>query len=171
MNDHFHRLFYSWLVFNSFDTGEGVIFNLIVLLQLPLKVISLRWKRRANPHIARLFFYFMALTTPFTDEEYEEVIEICLLEYTDENYAMVKSRMDAFTDARAQSVRRDIAQWRAVKYGTTKTRGGIKGTDFDIERDRMRITNLVRPKIGLRRLPSQLGDNEIGFLRVRIGCW
>lgn len=105
----------------------------------------------------------------WTDEEKEQVREICAIPNSTGNYAELVARLALLTDAQATITRRDIAQWVLIEYGTTKAKGGLKGADYDQERERLQITNKVRSRLNYPKLADTLDpDAIVGFtMRTR----
>lgn len=114
----------------------------------------------------------MPLTTPFIDTEIETVREIVRIPNNSGNWADLSSRLNVnLNDAQATFTRSDITAWNKIKYGTTKSRGGIKGTDFDIERDRMLITNRVRERLHYATLAMPTDERDLTTLTLRMPSW
>lgn len=111
----------------------------------------------------------MPLTTPFTDTEFELAREI--IGYKTLDMEDLKSRMNSLNDAGAEATRDDIAAWKRIRYGTVNVLGGLKGTDFNTDRDRAHITNRVRLRLNLSALPGTLGRNDFGVVRLSVGSW
>jgi hypothetical protein len=113
----------------------------------------------------------MPLSSLFSDEEVEYVREISRLANTTSNTAMMVGKLDALNSAQVIAVQRDIEQWKRIEYGTEKSKGGIKGTDYDTERNRQYIRNKMRERLDLPALPDPIGADSIGFFGVNLPGW
>lgn len=114
----------------------------------------------------------MPLSTNFSDTEVEYVREICHISNKSDFIASLAQKLDALNAAQVTATQRDISKWEAIEYGTERSKGGIKGTDYSTERNRDQITNKVRERLGYDPLPSTSGtDNSLGILSVGFPSW
>jgi hypothetical protein len=113
----------------------------------------------------------MPLSVNFTDIEFEYVREMTRLPKTEDNIATLISKLDALNAAEVLATQRDIDKWQSIEYGTEKSKGGIKGTDYDTERNRQYIRNKVRDRLGLDRLPDPLGLTDLGAFTLTLPGW
>jgi hypothetical protein len=113
----------------------------------------------------------MPSSSLFTDEEVEYAREICRLANTSSNISMLIEKLDVLTPGQVLAAQRDIEQWKRIEYGTEKSKGGIKGTDYDTERNRFYIRNKFRERIDLPALPEGLSADQIGFFGVNLPGW
>ncbi len=111
-------------------------------------------------------------TLSFTYDEKESVRRIVGgLGTTTVEVANLSDKLDALTDAQAVSVRADIIAFNKIKYGTVRVKGGGKGQDFDIARDRFFITNSVRQLLNYPIIASADDPNEIVLTTLRLPPW
>ena len=89
----------------------------------------------------------MPKSTNFSDEEYEKIREICSISNNPGRITDLTARLDALNDAEVAATQADIERWKRIEYGTEKSKGGIKGTDFSTSRNRNHITNKVRSRL------------------------
>jgi hypothetical protein len=113
----------------------------------------------------------MPLSTLFTDEEVEYVREMAKRPNTDSVVAEIVAKLDTFSAALVIATQRDIEAWKRIEYGTEKSKGGIKGTDYDVERNRRYITDKIRERLALPALPQTLGPNDMGIISFGIGSF
>lgn len=107
-------------------------------------------------------------TVAFTETEAEYVREICRLTNSTSWVADIAAKLAGLNDGQASAARRDIAQWQAIEYGTTKTRGGLRGADYDTDRDRLLITNRMRMRLAYPPLGDTLSRDAIYGFRMSI---
>jgi hypothetical protein len=103
----------------------------------------------------------------FTDAEVETVREI--VDLPSSSLSELAAKLAVLNTAGENATRADIAQWSKIRYGGTRVQGGIKGTDYDIERDRTILANKVRRRLNMELLPQTLGSNDIGIVSLNIG--
>lgn len=114
----------------------------------------------------------MPLSINFTDAEVEYVREICRLPNTADRIAVLVGKLDSVNAAQIIAVQRDIEQWKRIEYGTEKSKGGIKGTDFDTDRNRGYITTKMRERLNYPPLPELSYDpNAIGIFSMGFPSW
>lgn len=113
----------------------------------------------------------MPLSNQFTDGEVEYVREIVRLSNAPDSVAILVARLDTLNAAQVIATQRDIDQWTRIEYGTEKSKGGIKGTDYDTERNRQYIRNKVRERLGYPPLPSGIGAADFGILTIGISSF
>lgn len=105
----------------------------------------------------------MSLSTKVTDQEFEYVREICRVPNADDRIAILVGKLDALNAAQVIAVQRDISEWQDIEYGTEKSKGGIKGTDYSTDRNRNYITYKMRERLGYPELPGTNPiDNAMG---------
>jgi hypothetical protein len=110
----------------------------------------------------------MPLSTNFTDTEVEYIREICRIPRTSDNISILVGKLDDLNAAEKLATQRDIAQFQSIEYGTEKSKGGIKGTDYDTERNRQYIRNKVRERLDYELLADAIGANEIGLFSIQM---
>jgi hypothetical protein len=114
----------------------------------------------------------MPLSTNFSDSEFEYVREICHISSKSDLVSVLSGKLNALNAAQVISVQRDIDEWKKIEYGTEKSKGGIKGTDYDKERNRNQITNKMRERLDYPALPSTSTDSSgIGYLAIGLPSW
>lgn len=99
----------------------------------------------------------------WTDTEKESIREILQLNLTQANEDFIDATLATFNDAHKTAITADIAQWADVQYGTTKTKGGQRGTDYDTNRERLYITNRMRSRFDMAQLADGSGDSIFSF--------
>lgn len=100
----------------------------------------------------------------FTAAEQETVREV--IQWKSRDNATLADLLSSLNDAAAAATRNDLAAYSKIKYGTAAVHGGYKGTDYDIQRDRLLIANRIRLRLNLDELPGDLGSREMGTLRL-----
>jgi hypothetical protein len=113
----------------------------------------------------------MPLSVNFTDIEFEYIREIAVLANTSDNQASLIGRLDAFNSAQVNATQRDIEKWKAIEYGTEKSKGGIKGTDYDTQRNRDFITDKMRDRLNYPSRPASLGASDFGAFTIGLPSW
>jgi hypothetical protein len=113
----------------------------------------------------------MPLSNLFQDSEVEYVREICRIPNTADRVATLVDKLDLLNSAQVIATQRDIEQWKRIEFGTEKSKGGIKGTDFDTERNRNHITNKVRDRLGYAALPYTDNENALSILTINQPTW
>src|SRR6267142_2272571 len=98
------------------------------------------------------------MANPFTEDETESIREIVGLGTSSSETSELDGKLSACNGAQVTRTKRDITKWDAIAYGTTKSKGGMKGTDFNIDRDRLLITNRVRVRLNYPKIESIEGD-------------
>jgi hypothetical protein len=109
------------------------------------------------------------MPNPFTDDEVESIREIIGLGTSSAEATELDSKCSALNGAQVTRTKRDIARWDVIAYGTTRQRGGIKGNDFSLERDRLLITNRVRERMNYPQVESLDDPDSIGMVRLSLG--
>jgi len=94
-------------------------------------------------------------TDIFDANEVDKVREIIRFKGTGTQLAQVQSMCEALSLAHRQSVRAFIETWDRTGDSTEKMRGGVKGLDHDVERNRLWVTNQVRILLGLDELITE----------------
>lgn len=94
--------------------------------------------------------------------------EIIRVPGTPANLETLVTKLDALNAAQVIATQRDIEQWKRIEYGTEKSKGGIKGTDYDSERNRTHIRDKVRQRLDYPALPSPLALGEMGAFSMGI---
>lgn len=113
----------------------------------------------------------MPLSTLFTDEEVEYSREIIRVANTTSNQAELVNKLDSLNAAQVIACQRDIEKWKSIEYGTEKSKGGIKGTDYSTERNRFHIRNKYRERLGYDPLPEPLEIGEMGLFSMGISSF
>jgi hypothetical protein len=114
----------------------------------------------------------MPLSTQFTDVEVEYVREIAHLPNRSDAVAALVQKLDVLNSAQVVAVQRDIAKWEAIEYGTEKSKGGIKGTDYDVQRNRDQITDKMRSRLDYPALPSSTSNPDaFGYFALGTPSW
>jgi hypothetical protein len=107
----------------------------------------------------------------FEDEEIESIRDICLLSTHSSVMSDLQAKLDLLNEAQAEGCRADIAAWNKVRYGTTKIDGGVKGTNFDIERDRLYITNRMRLRLTFEAVVGYAGADDFASITLGLPGW
>lgn len=110
-------------------------------------------------------------TIVFTDEEVEDVREIIGLGTSSSEQTELEDKLSALNDAQAAATRRDVTAFGNIRYGTTKVKGGIKGTDYNVERDRLEIANKIRRRLNYPTIASATDPNDIALSTIRVPGW
>jgi hypothetical protein len=111
-------------------------------------------------------------TEAFTELEQETIREIIggigtsTVEETE-----LADKLAALNDAQADRTREDIVEYNKKRFGTTRVKGGIKGTDFNIERERLLITNRIRERLNYPRISEAIDSSDIGIVSFRGASW
>lgn len=79
------------------------------------------------------------------------------------------AKLDLLTDAEAAEVRADLTAFAKVKYGTTRSKGGIKGSDFSLERERQQITNELRRTLNYQLLLTYNDPDSLSVFGISFG--
>lgn len=107
----------------------------------------------------------------FDESEIESIREIIQVNTNANTLQDLSSRLTALNEAQADACRKDIGSWNKIADGTVKSRGGIKGTDFDIERDRLHITNKMRLRLNYPRISGNIDRGEMGVGWMKGTSW
>jgi len=91
----------------------------------------------------------------FTDDDFEYIREICQVPNKSDLIVDLITRCNALNPAQVTACQRDIEKYKATEYGTEKSKGGIKGTDYDAERNRCQITAKMRQRLGFGKIPCE----------------
>jgi hypothetical protein len=110
----------------------------------------------------------MPLSTLFNDSDVEYVREICRIPNTADRVSILVGKLDVLNSAQVIAVQRDVEQWKRIEYGTEKSKGGIKGTDYSTDRNRDYITNKMRERLDYPPLPG-IADTKDGLGILSIG--
>jgi hypothetical protein len=103
----------------------------------------------------------MPLSANFTDSDFEYVREICHIPNTSDNTAVLIGKLDALNAAQVTATQRDIEKWKLIEYGTEKSKGGIKGTDYSTDRNRNYITNKLRERLSYDPIAGTIGPEDL----------
>lgn len=110
-------------------------------------------------------------TVAFTQTEVEHVRRIVRMGTSVGENEELTEKLAALNDGQATTTREDIIAWNRIKYGTTKVKGGIKGTNYDMERERLFITNEMRLRLNYPLIASAADPDEIAMVSISTRGW
>lgn len=113
----------------------------------------------------------MPISDNFTDIEFEYIREMCRLSNTASRKTDLKNRLDGLNAAEVGATQRDIEKWKGTEYGTEKSQGGIRGTDFSAERNRNFITNKVRERLDYPPIDTTFDSNSLAAFTMMLPSW
>lgn len=104
----------------------------------------------------------------WTDSEKESIREILQIPFNTSNLNFIEAGLLLFNDAHKSAITADITAWADVQYGTTKTKGGQRGTDYDTDRERLYITNRMRARFDMKPLADTVSSDAIYGFTLRL---
>jgi hypothetical protein len=110
-------------------------------------------------------------TIAFTQIEQEAVRRMIRIGTSASEKAELAARLFDTNDAEADAIRADILSYDRIANGTVRVKGGIKGTDFSLERERLHLTNTMRQRLNYDLIAEATGPDDIIMTMVRIPGW
>jgi hypothetical protein len=103
----------------------------------------------------------------FDESEQESIRDI--ISIGPSGKADLASKLEGLNDAEGEACRDDITAWNKIKYGTVKVeKTSIKGTNYDIERDRLYITNRMRLRLGYDLIFGYAGSEDFTSITISL---